>query len=243
VTRGGEGANRNRERHERIRTALTELAKFIPEGAQEVPGLPGRGAPVPHARPERYTRAWISGELAHWSELDRALPPSDLGGAEALLDQLGRDYDPRMTGRTIRYSTGNENNPADPFGRSELVLHADGQARLDHHFSREHRTGAWTGQVDAAAVGALWAALDDAGFPAVPGPPGGLPPDETLRTLIVEADGAARRADLGWHQESPQPGYGVAFDILDGVIRQLSGTDVPYPSAQPPIVGDITVLA
>jgi hypothetical protein len=30
-----------------------------------------------------------------------------------------------MTGRTLRYSVGNENNPADPWGRSELVLQAD----------------------------------------------------------------------------------------------------------------------
>jgi uncharacterized protein YjbI with pentapeptide repeats len=476
VARDGEGANRNRARYERIRTALTELAKFIPDGAAEVPGLPGRAPAVPHGRPERYTRAWISGEVAHWDERGLALPRphfrelrprlklehaqadahrdwlrrgrdgdgrlvlagadleparlfgvdltgtrwervgaargeykfldlsesdltdvdfsqsvlsharfrrarltrctvdgsvlqlalfdgaqldgcsllrvktdrsswrdarvtatrlnlaefgssrldgahftdcdlraawlrpgrlpgppgssagavfercdlrdadlagadlagatfagclfrgtrglpsatagwrvtdadfsaagdgSDVGGADDLLDQLGRDYDRRMTGRTIRYRTGNEHNPSDPFGRSELVLHADGQARLDHHFSRKRRTGAWTGQVDAAAVSALFAALDEAGFPAVPGP-GFLPPDSTTRTLIVEAGGASQQVSLGWHQTPPQPGYGVAFDILDGVIRQLSGTDVPYRSTQPPIVGNITELA
>jgi uncharacterized protein YjbI with pentapeptide repeats len=493
VTRDGEGANRNRERYELILTALTELAKFIPDGGPDVPGLAGRGPAVPHARPERYTRAWISGELEHWTKLGLALPRpyfavrrprlklehaqadahrdwlrrgrdgdgrlvladidleparlfgvdltgarwervgaargeynfldlsdsdltdvdfsqsvlrdarfrgarltrctldgsglqlarldgaqltgcslqrvktdrsswrgarvvatrlslaefgsselagarftgcdlreawfkparpavpaplaspaspassaspgppgrsagavfegcdlrdadftgadlagvtfarclfrgargrpaatagwqvtdadfsaagdgSDLGGAGALLDQLGRDYDPRMTERTVRYRTGNEHNPADPFGRSELVLHADGRARLDHHFSRQRRAGAWTGQVDAAAVGALFAALDEAGFPAVPGP-GFLPPDSTVRTLIVEGDGGVQQASLGWHQTPPQPGYGVAFDILDGVIRQLSGADVPYRSTQPPIVAGITVLA
>ena len=40
-----------------------------------------------------------------------------------------------MTWPTIRYRVGNEHNPADPWGRSELVIHPDGSARLDHHFS------------------------------------------------------------------------------------------------------------
>jgi uncharacterized protein YjbI with pentapeptide repeats len=473
VTRDGAGANRNRARYARVRTALTELAKFIPAGEQEVPGLAGRAPSLPHARPEHYTRTWISGELEHWarlalprpyfavrpprlkleraraeahrdwlrrgrdgagrlvladadleparlfgtdlaasrwdrvlaargeyrflelsdadltdvdfsqsvlsdarfrgarltrctldgsllqlaqldaaqftdcslrrvkadgsswrdarvsatrlslaefgsSRLDgahftdcdlreawfkpgaapagsfagavlercdlrdtdftganlagvtftgclfrgaRGLPSatagwqvieadfsaagdgSDLAAAADLLAQLSQDYDPRMTERTIRYRAGNEHNPSDPFGRSELVLHADGRARLDHHFSRQRRTAAWTGQVDPAAVGALFAALDEAGFPAAPGPGGGLPPDSTIRTLIVEADGDARQVALAWHQAPAQPGYGVAFDILDGVIRQLSGADVPYRTTQPSIVTGITVLA
>jgi len=148
-----------------------------------------------------------------------------------------------MTERTIRYRTGNENNPSDPFGRSELVLQADGSARLGHHLSRERRTGAWTGQVDAAAVGALFGALDDAGFPAPPGPGGALVAGATLRTLTVEAGGETQEISLAWDETPAQPGYGLAFDIIDGVIRQLSGADVPYRSSQPPIVTDIAVLA
>jgi hypothetical protein len=148
-----------------------------------------------------------------------------------------------MTGRTVRYRTGNEHNPSDPFGRSELVLHAGGSARLDHYFSRKRRTGAWTGQVDAAAVDALFAALEEAGFPAPPGPGGALPPGSTLRTLTVEAGGVSQEVSLAWHHTPAHPGYGVAFDIVDGVIRQLSGADVPYRSTQPPIVTGITVLA
>jgi hypothetical protein len=148
-----------------------------------------------------------------------------------------------MAARTIRYRTGNEHNPSDPFGRSELVLNADGAARLDHYFSRRHRTGAWTGQVDAAAVDALFAALHEAGFPAPPGPGGALPPGSTLRTLTVEAGGVSQEVSLAWHQTAAQPGYGVAFDILDGVIRQLSGGEVPYRSAQPAIVSGIAELA
>jgi len=100
---------------------------------------------------------------------------------------------------TIRYSTGNEHSPADPWGRSELAIEPGGRARLDHYFSRGRPARAWTGQVDPAALIALEAALHEAGFPAVPGP-GLLPPDATVRRLAVEAGGAARQVSLGWHQ-------------------------------------------
>jgi hypothetical protein len=143
-----------------------------------------------------------------------------------------------MTGAAIRYSTGNEHNPADPWGRSELAIEPDGRARLDHYFSRGRPARAWTGRVDAAALAALAAALDEAGFPAVPGP-GFLPPDATLRRLVVEGAGAAQQVSLGWQQTPSLAGYATAFDILDGVIRQLSGETVPYRSTQPQIVRDI----
>jgi len=76
VARDGEGAERNLSRLGRLQTALTELAKFIPAGAGEVPGLAARahGAAVPHVRPARYTRDWISGELAYWKPLGFQLP-------------------------------------------------------------------------------------------------------------------------------------------------------------------------
>jgi hypothetical protein len=143
-----------------------------------------------------------------------------------------------MTRAAIRYSTGNEHSPADPWGRSELAIEPGGRARLDHYFSRGRPARAWTGQVDAAALTALEAALAEAGFPAAPGP-GLLPPDAAVRRLVVEADGTARQVSLGWHQTPSLPGYATAFDILDGVIRQLSGETVPYQSAQPQIVRDI----
>jgi hypothetical protein len=73
-----------------------------------------------------------------------------------------------MASFTVRYSVGNEHDPGDPWGRSELVIQADGSARLDHHFSRGREPRAWAGRVDAAALGQLLAALDRAGFPAVP---------------------------------------------------------------------------
>ncbi len=143
-----------------------------------------------------------------------------------------------MAARIIRYTVGNENNPADPWGRSELVIHANGSARLDHHFSRRKNAGAWTGQVDAAALEALWAALDQASFPSVPTGPA-LIPDSTVRYLTVEAGGSARQALISWHQTSSLPGYAEAFDIIDGVIRQLSGAAVSYQTSQASIVTDI----
>jgi hypothetical protein len=144
-----------------------------------------------------------------------------------------------LSGRVLRYSAGNENNPADPWGRSELVIQADGTARLDHHFSRRRPARAWTGRVGPAALEALRAALDRAGFPVAPGPLT-VAPDTSLRTLTIESDGGSQQAIVGWHQTPSLPGYAEAFDLLDGVIRQLSGEAVDYPSTQPPIVGDIT---
>ena len=61
-----------------------------------------------------------------------------------------------MPAGTVGYSVGNEHNPGNPWGRSELVIAPDAQARLDHFFSRRPATGSWTGQVDDAALAALW---------------------------------------------------------------------------------------
>lgn len=145
-----------------------------------------------------------------------------------------------MAARTLRYRVGNENNPGNPWGRSELVIGPDGSARLDHYFSRHGGSGSWTGQVDAAGLDALWVALDLAGFPAAPAlrAVGGA----TLRHVTVEADGAAQQVILDWHQTAKLPGYAEAFDVLDGVIRQLSGDVVDYPTTQPPIVSGITAV-
>src|SRR5260221_13696952 len=52
---------------DRIRTALVELAKFVAGDA--VPASAHRSAAAHHdvdARRERYTRAWITAERAHW---------------------------------------------------------------------------------------------------------------------------------------------------------------------------------
>jgi hypothetical protein len=151
-----------------------------------------------------------------------------------------------LAGRTIHYRVGNEHSPTDPWGRSELVIHPDGTARLDHFFSRPRAPGpasrSWTGQVTPAALEQLWAQLAQAGFPA---PPAGqpLPPDSTIRTLVIEADGTSAEVLLSWHRTPSLPGYAEAFDIIDGVIRQLSQDTVEYPTKQPQIVHDVIARA
>ena len=156
----------------------------------------------------------------------------------ALLGELQAATIPLMASFTVRYSVGNEHAPGDPWGRSELVIHADGSARLDHHFSRGREPRAWTGHVDPAALTELLAALDRAGFPAVP-PLTALPPGTALRRLAVEADGVTRQAILSWHETPSAPGYAEAFDLIDAVIRQLSEEAVTYPTRRGPVVHDI----
>lgn len=150
------------------------------------------------------------------------------------------DTMPRMTVAVLRYSVGNENNPGDPWGRSELVIEPDGTAHLHHHFSRVPTVSAWTGRVDGAALNELWAALERAGFPAAP--TSALVPGATVRRLTVEADGNSHQAFIDWHKTPSLPGYAEAFDLLDGIIRQLSGDAVPYPTKQPAIVQDVRAV-
>ncbi len=154
-------------------------------------------------------------------------------------------------GRTLRYRVGNEHSPTDPWGRSELVIHPDGTARLDHFFSRPGptgpagpagstgSTGSWTGRVEPAALETLWAELTRAGFPSVP-PGQPLPPDSTIRTLTVQTEGRSETAYLSWHQSPALPGYAEAFDVIDAVIRQLSRDAIKYPTKQHQIVSEIT---
>ncbi|HET9895784.1 MAG TPA: hypothetical protein VFQ44_12725 [Streptosporangiaceae bacterium] len=63
----------------------------------------------------------------------------------------------------IGYGVGNEHNPTDPWGRTELVIHPDGTALLRQFFSRKAGVGSWTGQVEPGTLGSLWAAPDQAG--------------------------------------------------------------------------------
>jgi hypothetical protein len=140
-----------------------------------------------------------------------------------------------VTRPTIRYRAGNEHNPADPWGRSELVIHPDGSTRLDHYPSRAGKQRAWSGHVDAAALDELLAALDQAGFP-LPEPSRPFPPDTVLRSLTVEADGRVRQGLFSWHDPSLPPGYAAAFDLIDAVIQQQSEGAVNYPTKRGPVV-------
>jgi hypothetical protein len=57
--------------------------------------------------------------------------------------------------------------------------------------------------------------------------------------LTLQIGDTRQTAVTDWHEAPALPGYAEAFDVLDGVISQLSRGRVPYPSAQAPIVRDI----
>ena len=44
------------------------------------------------------------------------------------------------------------------------------------------------------------------------------------------------KCSISWHDPSPQPGYAEAFDLIDAVIRQLSGGAVAYPTKRETVV-------
>ena len=149
-------------------------------------------------------------------------------------------YHSAMTMRQLHYTVGNENNPGDPFGRSDLVISPDGTARLEHHFSRVRTVGRWTGRVDPTALWSLWSALERADFASLPS--SGFLPGSTLRHLVTEVDGAPQSALVDWHGAAKLPGFAEAFDLLDAIIRQLSGDTVRYPTEQPRIVQDVAAV-
>jgi hypothetical protein len=129
-----------------------------------------------------------------------------------------------MTARILRYSAGNEHNPTDPWGRSELTVHGDGRAELEQHHSRRPGTSAWAGQVDRQGLSALWTALDEASFPSPPAA-AAVPPDSVIRQLTVEEDGGAETVLLA----GTVPGYTAVVGLLDGLIHRLSGATVGRP--------------
>jgi hypothetical protein len=129
-----------------------------------------------------------------------------------------------MTARILRYSAGNEHNPTDPWGRSELTVHGDGRAVLEQHHSRRPGTSTWAGQVDRQGLSALWAALAEAGFPSPPAA-AAVPPDSVIRQLTVEEDGGAETVLLAGNV----PGSAAVAGLLDGLIYRLSGGTVGRP--------------
>ena len=133
---------------------------------------------------------------------------------------------------TIAYSVGNEHNPGDPFGRSELSIADDGAARLDH-FGRDTGHRAWTGRLEATSLATIRAALERAGFPNVP--PHEIPGGSTMRKL--SRDGAT--ALVEWYAAKKMAGYADAFPLLDRAIRQLSEDSVHLVPAGEPVVRDV----
>src|SRR5712691_6663022 len=138
----------------------------------------------------------------------------------------------------LTYKAGNENNPCDPIGRTELSIEPDGPARLDHFQSRHRGQRAWRGRVDAAAVEGIWIALDRAGFPDVARHR--LVAGATLRVLsAISAAGTMRTVRVEWSIARKLPGYDAAFALLDAIVRQLSEDSVHYPASSKPLVSDV----
>ena len=133
-------------------------------------------------------------------------------------------YGGAMTARVLRYSAGNEHNPADPWGRSELTVHGDGRVVLEQHHSQRPGISAWAEQVDRQGLSALWAALDEAGFPSPPAA-AAVPPDSVIRQLTVEQDSSAETVLLA----GTVPDYAAVVGLLDGLIYRLSGGTVGRP--------------
>lgn len=112
----------------------------------------------------------------------------------------------------VGYRSG---NPADPWGRFELTVRADGGARLEHRDPAGVR--AWSGRVEPVVWRRLADALDRSAFADVERRP--IPPDSALRELTVEPGGTLT---VGWHATVPPP-LGTVFRILDALVRQVSG--------------------
>lgn len=139
----------------------------------------------------------------------------------------------------VHYSVGNERSPTDPFGRSHLVIHVDGSARLDQ-YTRAGQVS-WTGKVVPSALDDFWRALEEAGFPSFPHHP--VPAGSAIRHLNVGGpDG--KSAYIAYHAAENIPGYRSAFRILDTVIRQLSDDTVKVvPDGAATIVESIVVVS
>jgi hypothetical protein len=128
----------------------------------------------------------------------------------------------------VWYEAGNEHSPTDPLGRVTLDLAGDGRLRLDHHGRGGHR--AWTARVDGVFLERLQSALTVAGFPAAPAimPLSG----DRMRELRITGDPAGE-VSLPWYDASSLPGYDDAFGLLDGLVAQVTGLEIPAPALQP----------
>ncbi|MGZ3454051.1 MAG: hypothetical protein ACXVEF_30875 [Polyangiales bacterium] len=141
-----------------------------------------------------------------------------------------------VTRARIGYRVGSERNPGDPFGRSNLEIQPDGCARLDQH--TRAGTTSWTGIVSSTALEQFWNALEEADFPVIPRHP--VPAGSAIRALIVGPHAPeSPSAHIAYHAAAELPGYGVAFGILDQVIRQISEDTVKCVPLGEPIVEQV----
>jgi hypothetical protein len=125
-----------------------------------------------------------------------------------------------MRGR-LTYSIGNEHNPANPFGRSILVVEPDGAARLDQYRLGQH--DCWSGIAPHQILEQLWAALDQAGFPVVVSPERLLPDTSMCSIAVRGPDGSEAVAQLEFHAAQKLPGYSEAVRLLETIGRMIRG--------------------
>jgi uncharacterized protein YjbI with pentapeptide repeats len=83
----------NWARLERLRTALHELAKFLPPGGDAI-AVTGAAEADQRQRPERYARAWIEAESARWAAIADRLA-ADFARIAAADPALSRPTPPR----------------------------------------------------------------------------------------------------------------------------------------------------
>lgn len=121
---------------------------------------------------------------------------------------------------SLFFSTGNEHNPGDPFGRIMLDIEPDGAAKLEH-FSRTGN-GLWTGRMDPAELQRLLAAMERGGFPTRPPHP--MPVPGTLMfELELDAGSGPQMLMMPFDEGAKVEGYAEALEILQTFARELSG--------------------
>src|SRR5688500_5916976 len=127
-----------------------------------------------------------------------------------------------MADLPLHYRVGNEHDPSDPFGRSELHVDADGGVALEQ-FQRTGRLGFGARLLPAAAQRLRTAlAAAPATLPPAPRPVAGA----TLRTLTFGDGATARSIVVELRAGARLPGYGDVFAVLDAIVDQLLGRPV-----------------
>jgi hypothetical protein len=125
----------------------------------------------------------------------------------------------------IRYGSGSEHSPVDPFGSCLLEVEQDGGVRLTN--LRRGSARKWKGRLDSPARGELAHAAEQ--FAAhLPEPVTILVPDSSLRRLSIESMSLRLDVEVPWHEGAKTP----LFRILDEIVVELSGGHLPLVTAR-----------
>ena len=129
-----------------------------------------------------------------------------------------RSMDDRRTNSAalLRYDSGSEYAPDDPFGRCVLEVQDDGRARLRN--SKRGLAREWEGTLKAGALDELRGGVDELLSADLPNQDV-FAPGTTFRNLDVESAAGDRRFRIAWREGSKLR----VFQALDGLVRELSG--------------------